>query len=98
MPEFEAWASSILALSKVPDNDSTRFAVAVMVLHLDSSRDRKPKRYFVKSLNKSAANECANFIAMELKNKQKAAAELEAKKKAEANGMFEVSNGVVQNS
>lgn len=81
MTDFEKWSKSIIDMSKVPDNDSTRFAVAVMVLHLDSSRDRKPKRYFIKSLNKSAANECANAIAMGLKEKQQAAAKAEAERK-----------------
>lgn len=75
MTEFEEWQESILSMSKVPDNDSTRFATAVMVLHLDSTTDRKPKRYFVKALNKSAANELANAVAMGLKEKQKAAHE-----------------------
>lgn len=73
MSEFVKWQEKILRMSKVPDNDSTRFASAVMVLHLNSTEDRKPMRYFVKALNKSAANECANQIAMDLKNKQAAA-------------------------
>ena len=84
MTEFSAWSDSILALSKVPDNDSTRFAVAVMIMHLGSTEDWKAKRYFIKALNKSAANECANAVAMGLKKKQQdAAAALEASKKAE---------------
>lgn len=83
MTEFQEWSDSILSLSKVPDNDSTRFAIAVMILHLNASEDRKPKHYFVKCLNKSAANECGNAIAMALKEKQKQAAQAEDQRLAE---------------
>lgn len=83
MTEFQEWSDSILSLSKVPDNDSTRFAIAVMILHLNASEDRKPKHYFVKCLNKSATNECGNAIAMALKEKQKQAAQAEDQRLAE---------------
>lgn len=76
--EFNEWSDSILSMSKVPDNDSTRFAVAVMILHLDPDVDAVPKREMVRRLNKSAANEVANAIATNLKEKQKAAAKLAA--------------------
>ena len=81
MTEFNDWATSILSMSKVPINDSTRFTLAVMILHLNPAEDRKAKRYFVKALNKGAANEVGNAVAMELKAKQAAAmkAEQEAK-------------------
>lgn len=81
MAEFKAWQDSILSLSKVPDNDSTRFATAVMIMHLNPTEDHKPMRYFVKALNKSAANECANFIALQLKEKQAKAAKEAAEAK-----------------
>lgn len=81
LTEYSSWADDILSLSKVPDNDSTRFTIAVMILHLNSTEDRKPKRFFVKSLNKAAANEIANSIATGLKEKQRtAAAEEQARK------------------
>lgn len=92
MTEFNNWSDSILAMSKVPDNDSTRFAVAVMIMHLNATEDRKAKRYFVRALNKSAANECANSVAVALKEKQRAAQVLEAQKKAEATGIANGSN------
>lgn len=75
MEEQELWAKSIIEMSNVPDNDSTRFALAVMVLHIESSTDSKPKLYFVRSMNKGAANEIANAVAMDLKEKQKKQAE-----------------------
>lgn len=77
MTEFEEWQTSILSMSKVPDNESTRFALSVMILHLSSTEDRKPKRFFIKALNKSAANELANAVAMNIKEKQKARIEAE---------------------
>src|ERR1017187_1717610 len=77
MTEFVKWQDSILRMSKVPDNDSTRFASAVMILHLDSTTNRKAKRYFIKALDKSASNEIANAVAMGLKEKQIAAAKAE---------------------
>lgn len=92
MPELKEWQDSILAMSKVPDNDSTRFAVSVMIFHLDATTDRKAKRYFVRALNKSAANEVANAVCMDLKAKQKERAEQAAK---ESNKSTQVSpNGL----
>ncbi len=77
MSEFESWSKSIIGLSRVPDNDSTRFAVAVMILHMDPSEDSKPKHWFVKKLNKAATNELAHGISMQIKKRQeeRAAAE-----------------------
>lgn len=77
MTEFEAWSRSIIALSNCPDNESTRFTVAVMILHMNPDEDRKAKHFFVKKLNKAAANELANGVAMELKKKQQERAEAE---------------------
>jgi len=79
--QFNAWANDILGFAKCPDNDSTRFALAVMILHCNSTEDTKPKRYFVKALNKAASNEIANDIAQGFKRKQQA--EHEAKMKAD---------------
>ena len=79
--EFDQWQRDILSLSGVPANESTLFAIAVMVLHLDPTVDRKPMHYFVKALNKGAANEVANSIILDLKAKQKERMEQEAKDK-----------------
>lgn len=86
MTDFVKWQDSILRMSQVPDNDSTRFASAVMILHLDSTTTHKPKRYFVKALNKGAANEVAGAVCQALKEKQQAAmkAAQEAKIAADA--------------
>lgn len=71
----EAWASEIIALAGMPDNDSMRFAVAVMVLHAERSQYTLSKQSFVKQLKRSAANEVAGALMSELKAKQKAAAD-----------------------
>lgn len=96
MTDFNKWLDDIISLSKVPDNDSTRFAAAVMIFNLRPDEDRKSKRYFIKALNKGAANECANAVAMGFKAKQQAAAaEEKAKKMQESLGSnnIEASNG-----
>jgi hypothetical protein len=95
--EFNAWATRIFELSDVPDNDSTRFALAVMIMHLTATDAKKAIHYFVKTLHKGAANEVANAILVELKAKQQAAAT--ALKTEAANGLKvvqTVANEVVQ--
>lgn len=82
MDEFTEWSRSIISLSRAPDNESTRFAVAVMILHMDAGEDRKPKHWFVKKLNKAATNELANAIAMDIKKKQQERVAQEAKDQA----------------
>lgn len=92
MVEFKEWSDSILSMSKVPDNDSTRFATAVMILHLNPDVDCVSKRNMIRRLNKSAANEVANAVALQLKEKQKEAQAEEARKKAEQAGLSNGSN------
>lgn len=82
MEEFNEWSRSIISLSRAPDNESTRFAVAVMILHMEAGEDTKAKRWFVKKLNKAACNELANGIAMQIKEAQKARVEQEARDKS----------------
>lgn len=85
--EFEKWSTDILGQAKCPDNDSTRFALAVMVLHCNSTEATKPKRYFVRCLNKAAANELANDVAQGFKKKQMERQKKEAEEAASANGL-----------
>jgi hypothetical protein len=72
MTEYNNWAFSIISLSKLPDNDSTRFALGSMIMHMGSRQDVKPMRFFVKQLRKAAANEIAHSVISALKEKQKA--------------------------
>ncbi len=69
---FKEWSDSIVSTYNVPDNDSTRFALATMVLHLGPTVAFKPKFYFALSLYKSAANQVVFAVMEDLKAKQKA--------------------------
>jgi hypothetical protein len=71
-PQFEEWATDILSAYNMPDNDSTRFALAVCILHLPSTAAFKPKAFFGHTLIKGAASQVAGAMMQDLKNKQKA--------------------------
>lgn len=79
--EFNDWATDIIRLSGAPDNDSVRFALAAMIMHLESTTASKPKLFFALALRKGAANQVAHAIMMDLKAKQ-AAQEAERQKLA----------------
>jgi len=100
MTEFETWASSIIKTYDMPDNDSTRFALAVSILHLDATSAFKPKVYFGKILIKGAASQIAGGVMQELKEKQQALAKAEqeaaAAKQAEATAQTESAPSDVQ--
>lgn len=70
LEEFNGWADSIISAANVPNNDSVKFALAVQVLHLDSTTASKPKAFFVKALTKAASNQVVSQIIQDLKNKQ----------------------------
>ena len=81
--EFHTWADEIIGLAGVPNNDSTKFGLAVSITHLGPTEANKPKKHFIDILHKGAATQIAFAIMDELKAKQKAAieAELEATRK-----------------
>lgn len=72
---FEAWSADIIALTGFPDNDSVRFALATMVLHLDARYAKVSKRNFIVQLHRASANQAAGNVMQSLKEKQKAANE-----------------------
>ena len=82
--EFEEWASDIIWTYSLPDNDSTRFMLATMILHSNSTESTKPKRYFGRSARKSGSNQVAAYIMDTLKAKQKAEATAQAEAEAAA--------------
>lgn len=82
MTEFDAWAKDVLSLTPLPDNDSTRFALASIIPHQKAEHYRVAKIKFVNLLMKSASNQIAGGVMHELKAKQQAA--MEAAKRAEA--------------
>lgn len=57
-------------MAQVPDNSSTRFAVAAMIMHGAGKSGYMPKMFFVKGLLKAAANEVAHAVLTELKAAQ----------------------------
>src|ERR1700677_1754501 len=78
MTEFETWSNSILSAYEMPNNDSTKFALAAAIFHVDSTAAYKPKAYFGRILLKGAASQVAGQVIQDLKAKQ--AAEIEAAK------------------
>lgn len=82
MTAFQSWMNSIIQSYDIPDNDSSRFALATMILHLSSTTSSKPKIHFARSMRKAMANQVAAAVMQDLKDKQAAAA---AKAQEEAN-------------
>lgn len=81
---FETWSKSIIDTYSLPDNDSTRFALATMILHADAGGYHKPKRYFARMVLKSMSNQIAGQVMQDLKKKQADEwAAAEAKQQAE---------------
>lgn len=82
MAEFEVWAKDIILISNLPDNDSTRFALASAIMHYPSSNkdntkafSKVPKAFFGNILRKGGANQVAAGVMQQLKDKQRAAEE-----------------------
>jgi hypothetical protein len=62
---------SIIELTDLPDNDSMRFSLSTMVLHLSSTSGYKSKEFFIRSLYKAAANQIAAAKLHEIKERNK---------------------------
>ncbi len=74
LTEFHAWADSIIELAgKYADEDSLKFALASMIMHLDSKKGSAPKAQFVNMLRKVAANQVAGQVFSDIKTKQQEA-------------------------
>lgn len=80
LSDYDAWADSIITTYEFPDNDSIRFSLAVMILHLSSTAAYKSKRYFALCLHKGMSNQVVSQVMQDLKAKQ----EQQLKKSAEA--------------
>ncbi len=72
MTAFQEWASSIVELYGLPDNDSSRWALATQLLHVNATSYYKSKRYFGVCSLKSMANQIAAGVMQDLKAKQAA--------------------------
>jgi hypothetical protein len=84
MTAFDSWATEVLSLvgEGIPDNDSTRWALAASVINLPSTTDSKPKMFFVRTIRAAAAKQVAAEVFQTLKLKQKAEMEATMKKDA----------------
>lgn len=90
LTQFNTFADSIIELSgQYADDDSMRFAIASMIIHLPAGKATVPKAFFVNGLRKSAANQVASQVFQDVKTKQ---AEAQAKlKQAEETAKLETS-------
>lgn len=82
--EFEAWADRIIGGALVSaDRESQRMALTSMIMHLGPTEDHKPDAFFIHQLRKSAANQVAHAIFVEIQEAKKAriAAEKDAEDK-----------------
>ena len=68
---MEAWVVDVLALAKVPDNDSFRQAIASELMNLDGLINKKAKQYFVKVIQKRIVNQLAYQIIEGIREKEK---------------------------
>lgn len=79
LTEFEAFTDDVIELAgPYADRDSMQWVISSAIQH--SSKAKLSKQYFVQTLRKSAANQVAGQVFMNIKIKQQAA---EAKKAAE---------------
>lgn len=78
LKEFDDWANSVIDLYGAPNNDSVKFTLAVMILHLGETTSHKPKLYFGRALGKTMSNQVVSQIIQDLKSKQEAARKAEA--------------------
>lgn len=78
---FTEWADDILNTYGLPNNDSTHFALATMVMHLGPSQCFRPKIFFALKCWTAASKEIAHAVMQELKEKQQAALKAANEKK-----------------
>lgn len=87
MPQFEKFTDDIIELAgPYADPRSMKWAIANMIMHLDSKTWLVPKNYFVRCLRKTAANQVAAHFFNKVKEEQAAAQKAEedlAKQRAE---------------
>jgi hypothetical protein len=84
---FDVWAKDIMDTYDLPtkDEDSVKFTLATIIMHLGPQVAYKPKVYFVLTLKAGAAKQVASQVFTDIKTKAKEA-ELAAQKAANDNG------------
>lgn len=86
--DFNDWADSIINLYGFPNNDSVRFALATIIMHLGPTAAYKSKHYFAVTIKAAAAKQVAGQVFQDLKAKQQA--KQEADKAAQTQPQAEV--------
>ncbi len=74
MTAFNAWADDIIDLYSFPNNDSIKFSLASMVMHLGPTTAFKPKFHFFLMVRSGMSKQIAAATFQEIKNKQEALA------------------------
>jgi hypothetical protein len=84
--EMHKFMDDVIEISgKFAEVDSMKFAMASMVLRLDTTTSRVSKQYFAKALRKAAANQVVSVILNDIKEAQQAAMAAQQAALAEAN-------------
>lgn len=91
MAEFEKFTDDVISLGlPTKDRDSVQWVISSAIQH--SSKTKLSKQHFVQLINKSAANQVASQVFLDIKNRQ-----LE-KQKAEATANTEASDAKVSSN
>lgn len=94
MTAFKQWSDQIIDIYGLPDNDSGRWVLAVLVINLEGPKNKPayyiPKRYFGLAGRKAMANEVASATMKELKEKQDAERKAAVEQSAEATAKLSV--------
>lgn len=71
--EFEEWSNRIISGTLLPaDNESMKFALSTMLMHLGPQEDHREDAYFIHTLRKSAVNQVAHAKMQEIRDAIKA--------------------------
>lgn len=72
--EFDEWATRIISGALVPGatEESQRFALANLLLHLGPTESHKEDAFFIHSLRKFAVNQVADAVRVEIRDTAKA--------------------------
>lgn len=73
--EFDRWSDEIISNYGFPVNDSMKFTLATMIMHMDHADSHVPYRTFAKRIQKAMANQVAGQIFQDIKLKQAEEAE-----------------------
>lgn len=88
--EFTDWADSIIsAYEPAGTAESVQWSLATMVMRLDPTDARKPKRYFALALHRAAAGEVASYMMREIKESHDARAKAQLEADAQAKQSIE---------